>query len=702
MQVLDKDKLLQLGTRLKSKFSMLEAERRQLEIQWLKNLRQYKGIYDPEVKIPEGRSRVYPKDTHTKIVGWVAKMMEMMFPAQEKNWSLGSTSVPNISEQDLQQVLKNLQDQAVQAQQQGTQPGQPPAPFVPPTSDDIEKAVKDFAEQRALKMEQECEDQLCDEGVDYPELCKKTIRRAGIYGFGVIEGPLVKMTRERVWEPDATGKFVAISRDVPRPYYETVKAWDIYPDLSARRWEDQDGLFTRKIFSRHGLLNLGKRDDFFGDVIDEYLSEHQKGNYQYRPYEPELMVVKHTERTPPDMTRQYEIYRWYGYIPAKDLAEIGVAVPESAMQKDILSDIWLLDGIPIKADMAPFGEKISDMFHVYIPEEDEDGPLTGTAKVENLRDSQLKICSVDRATMDNMAESASSIKEVNKDLLASGQAIGDISGGMTIQRTGDGNEANYPAVRCYDVPNHTESLIRLRDKYVEIFDQESNLPAWRMGNAQPLGEAFRTTNNMSMMQQGGDMVTKDDVRAFDRLVKSLIGSLVTWNMEFNPKKDIKGDFDVQPQGSISLVAKEVRGAALDQLNASLTPRERAIVDERRMLLDRLKSRDLPVDYVASPDDCKKIFAQMDEQQAQQAQLATQEQQAKTGKLTGEGQRAAAQAQEILATQNAKINALVAKATEALAKGKGVNDAGQRDSLKLLLEQIGQTTAPGGSVPNPKS
>lgn len=85
MKVLSQDALEQLGLRLKSKFAVYDGERQQLEQQWLKNLRQYKAIYDPEIKIPEGKSKVYPKDTHTKIVGWVAKMMEMMFPAQEKN-----------------------------------------------------------------------------------------------------------------------------------------------------------------------------------------------------------------------------------------------------------------------------------------------------------------------------------------------------------------------------------------------------------------------------------------------------------------------------------------------------------------------------------------------------------------------------------------------------------------------------------------
>ena len=266
MIVINKDKHEDCGIMLTGKLETFEKERRQLEIQWLKNLRQYKSTYDPDVKIPENRSRVYPKDTHTKIVGWVAKMMEMMFPAQDTNFSIDITPFPNIAQEDLQNIITVLEQQKVmeaQAQYQEAMQQDPQAQMPEPdplTSEQIEKAIKEFAKQRALRMEMECKDQLSDKGVDYPELCKKTIRRAGIYGFGVVEGPHVKSNVERVFELDpATGSYVAQSKKRRRPFYESIKAWDIYPDLSAKSWGTQEGLFTRKVFNRNGLSKLGER-----------------------------------------------------------------------------------------------------------------------------------------------------------------------------------------------------------------------------------------------------------------------------------------------------------------------------------------------------------------------------------------------------------------------------------------------------------
>jgi len=682
MIVTNKEKLEALGKRMWSKFETFARERNTLELQWLRNLRQYKAIYDPEIKIPEGMSRVYPKDTHTKIVGWVAKIMEMMFPAQEKNWSLEPSPFPNISKADLANIITTLEQQQLLIAEQSQQEAQPV------TSEMIEQAVKELAKQRSDRMTMECEDQLSDEGIDYPELCKKVIRRGGIYGFGVVEGPQVKTQIERVWEPDEQGNFAAVSKELKRPYYSTLKAWDVYPDLSAQTWDTQEGLFVRKAYSRQGLRALAKRSDFLGDEINEYLREHTSGNYKARGFEAELNSIKQTDQTIASTeVRQFEVIRWYGYISAQELADIGVTVPSTALSKDILADIWLLGEIVIKADTAPFGDKVSDMFHAFIPEEDEDGPLTGSAKVETLRDSQMKICAIDRAIMDNMADSASSIKEVNDDLLDTSRNVGKISGGMTIHRHGDGNEANYPAIRIYDIPNHTSELLALRDNFVRVFDTESHLQSWTMGDAQPLGEAFRTSNNMSMMRAGGDMVTKDDVRSFDRFVKSFIGSLVKWNMEFNEKGDIKGDFQVMPKGNLSLVAKEVRGAALDQLNGTLTDRERTQLDEREMLQDRLLSRDLPSKYLLPKKEAEAKLAQYDQNQARAAQVQQGLDESKTQLQLAAAQEKAAKAEEIAQTITTKVQDGLSKIALNLAKAKGAKDATALQSIQLLLDQI---------------
>lgn len=615
---MDSEKLATLGTKLRAKFTQYEADRQALERQWLKNFRQFRGVYDPEVlgKIPEGRSKVYPLDTQVKVLGFVAKIMELMFPANEKNWSLTPSPVPDINQSDIQAIIDGLQARAAETGE-------------PVNNTDIEGAVFRFAEDRARAMERECNDQMSEAG--YSVMARKALRSGGVYGFGVTKGPMVEFRKRRSWKfNEEANQYVADTTEAPVPYYEHVKVWDIYPDLSAPDWWSQEGLFERMVFSRNDLYKLTDDESYRGEVIKEFLKLNPEGNYKRKDHETELANMRHGEMGYKDTEgRHYEALRWFGFMPAKKMEECGVDIPSDQKDRDVLMDVWLLDEKVIRANVSPFGEYVHDMYHAFIAEDDEEVGITGIGMPEKLRDTQLKLCAVDRMTMDNAGTSAGPIFEVNDDLVKRGQDTQTIHSFKVIHREGTGAEAGYPAVRDINVESHIPELIDLRRKIQEQMDVESNLPSFLFGNTEGMGEAFRTTSNMSMLQGGAMMVTKDIIRSFDRWIESLIGSLYQWNMEFNDKTSIKGDFQVMARGTNSLVAKELRGIALDQFIQTLDEDEKQLLKRREVLIDRLQARDLPVDRVVSIEDAEQILADIRQRNAQMAQTAMAKDSAQT-------------------------------------------------------------------------
>ena len=56
------------GVRMNALFGTYKNDRRVIEEQWLRNLRQFRGIYDPEIegRIGADQSKAYPKVTRTK------------------------------------------------------------------------------------------------------------------------------------------------------------------------------------------------------------------------------------------------------------------------------------------------------------------------------------------------------------------------------------------------------------------------------------------------------------------------------------------------------------------------------------------------------------------------------------------------------------------------------------------------------------
>ena len=87
---------------------------------------------------------------------------------------------------------------------------------------------------------------------------------------------------------------------------------------------------------------------------------------------------------------------------------------------------------------------------------------------------------------------------------------------------------------------------------------------------------------------------KDVVKNFDAFTEKIIADLYAWNMEFNPRKDIKGDFRCKARGVSSLVMKEIRMQALAQLTTTMTPEDWVYIPRREFLAEKIKAHDLNI------------------------------------------------------------------------------------------------------------
>jgi hypothetical protein len=102
------NELRQLGQNLDKLFRQYVADRRIAELRWLRNQRQYLGIYDPEVEkeLSANRSKAYPRITRVKCISVLSRLMNLMFPGNEKNWEIKASPSPDMSPQDVTQAVQ--------------------------------------------------------------------------------------------------------------------------------------------------------------------------------------------------------------------------------------------------------------------------------------------------------------------------------------------------------------------------------------------------------------------------------------------------------------------------------------------------------------------------------------------------------------------------------------------------------------------
>lgn len=658
---LDIAKMDALGQKLGQTFVQYEKDRSTVEQQWMKNYRQYKGIYDPEVesRIAPDQSKAYPKITRVKAVSMVARLLDMLFPQTEKNWGLKTSPIPEIPLPDLQKILDTLEKQATE---QGGEI----------TGEIIEKAILELATKRMKRMDETITDQLTE--IDYVQLVRKVVRSGTLYGTGVLKGPFNTSRKARRWVKNAiTGKFEALETKKLQPHLEFVPIFDYYPDLTAKTWDTMDGEFQRHVTDHSSMLGWASRPDFMGQRVRKYLRENPNGNWKEKSWETEMRTDT-SDRQNIRITGKYEVFEWWGRLKGSDLQACGVKVAETDLEKEIEANIWFVDNIVIKAAVNPFKGKIR-LFHQFTFEEDE-ASLIGDGLPPVVRDSQMACCASARMLLDNGSVVTGPMLEVNHDLLMDGQSLNPYARKI-YHREGTGSEASQPAIREIKVDSHMVELQGIFNMFKGLADEETVQPPQSLGMLPQAGkgkEAYRTAQGTSMLLGAAALPIRDIVRNFDKFTSSVIGALVEWNMMFNDDPEIKGDFQPIARGSTSLIAKEIRAQALDQLAYTLSPEDRKLIKPRELLRERLIVRDLGTELLKTEEEVAAEAQQEAQMMAAMQQLQESLQQAQLRETDSKTARNLAQA------MNTKV-----RAETDVARTKDQSRRTQMDFFTNMME-----------------
>lgn len=583
--------LRQLGTEFSGLFSRYASDRRLAEQKWLRSLRQYLGVYDPEIErsLAVGRSRAYPRITRVKCIALLSRVMNLMFPGNERNWELRASPSPDMDPEDVAAAVTDL----LEARQKAGLSSEIDQSVV-------DAAIQDLASQRAAMLSRLIDDQLQeiggDQTADYITLNRQVLASGIRYGAGVLRGPFVREVKRTTWASVGSGQFVPQEVTLYKPQYDFLPLWDFYPDMSGRDLPG-DGYFLRMVMSRSELRRLGKRPGFFEDQVKKYIARDTQGNYRPREFETELRSMgtrANVNDMPSDPQGKYEVIVWNGPISAKKLVEVGASVPESAMADDIEAELWMVGGTVIKADINTWrklGVEVKTV-HTFVFDEDETSPV-GNGLPMVMRDSQMSVCAATRMLLDNASVTCGPNLELNTALLRMDQNLTAIEAYKIWYRDDDGATAQWPAVRNVEIQGHLNELQAIVNMFMQIADMETFIGPATGGDLQKMpSEPMRTAAGASMLRGDAALPFKDIVRNFDRFTQSVIQSLVQFNRKFNPALAPAGDYNVIARGATSLIAKEVRGMQIDMLSQTLTPDELDHVDERKFVRAKFAVRDM--------------------------------------------------------------------------------------------------------------
>jgi len=637
-----------LGARLLMEFAKAESERRLTEERWLKDLRQYRGQYDPEVlnALGPSRSKAFVRKTRVKVKTVDSRVEDLLFPSgSDKNWEVDSTPVPSVPEQMRQAVIERLRQMMTEAAKQG-------GPAQPITKEMVDEQLVKLCRASAKKMSKVIDDQLNETG--YKKICKMAIHSGHLFGTGIIKGPLVER-RIRSTFVHENGKWAEKSESYVVPFIDYVPIWRFYPDMGADELSKCRYVYERHQMTRSDLTELADRKSFARDLILNYLKSCPEGQTTVKYIDNELKLIGERIETQGVTDGKYEILERWGWLTGEELKSIGTEVEDDRVHESFFSNVWLLpNGEVIKAVLQPING-VTWPYHIYYLDKDETS-IFGDGLATILRDDQTMLNASTRMMLDNAGITSGPMAEVNLGLLSNMDDPTDLHPWKVFLR--NSSQPGVVAVRPIEMPSNLQNLAGLADRFEMNLDEVSAVPRYMTGENVSNG-AGGTASGMSMLMGAANIMIKDLIGSWDDGVTTpFIQALYRWNMQFHPDNSIKGDFDVKARGTSSLVAREVRAQQLDAFSQMVAnPMDAPFIKRDKLLRQRAEAHELSdiiktEEEVAAEQNNQAVQMQQQMQQ-QQMQLAMAELQQKVALLTAQAAKAMAEVELVQAKATAE-------------------------------------------------
>jgi hypothetical protein len=556
-----------LASHVRAMFELSERQRLGAEQQWLRDLRQARGIYPPGTTFRENGSKVFINVTASKIRAVNAKLKNTLFPSgsDEKCWEILPTPAPFMPNNGIN------------------------ADFNPYGGYGMDpEAIMTLAKSKADAMSRVIDDQLEEAG--FRKKVEDTIKSGILYGTGVIKGP--------------TTEYSPQTRDYVPSYLE-IPLWRFYPDMSVSDLADCRYVIERHCMTKAELLKLIEREDFQGEAIRQYLEEKPEGDYEKKLHEMDILLMSddptNTTYQAKDSTRRYETLEYWGWISRKEAVDRGVIegldAGGGAADDDILINTFILGDRVIKITKSFIDDK--PPYHVFYYEKDETS-IFGYGLPRIMADVQAVINAATRAMIDNAASVAGPQMLIRLGLLAPGNDTESVYPGKRWFQKDTGFNNTPNAISALNFDSHIQDYLALLAKFEDMADKTTSLPSSLFGDIAKNQQ--ETAHAASIRQSNLNVILDLIMRSIDSMIASIITTAYDWNMRFNPRTDIKGDMKIIARGSTSLMTKEVRTQTLDMFSATLSPEDQAMLNRYEFLKERMKAHDLdPARLLKSPE-----------------------------------------------------------------------------------------------------
>jgi hypothetical protein len=674
----ERDRLYAMFAQMRDKWVQWRATSGDVEKRWRQNAQLYFGEHTnstgefentlrngpPARKVQDGaRSRVVINIVRPKVDQAIARMCEILFPVDDRNWGIRPTPMPELA--DMTGSDAPTYDPRTKQ----------PTGF---TARQEAEAIMQAAKEAAEAMERSIDDSLTE--CKFNGESRKMIDDYVRLGTGVLYGPFPSRQTSKVWIPQADGTQVFQVNESIVPASQRLDPWDVFFDPSCGNDHQAGrGFFFRRMVNRKQLRKLVGLPGYDEDAIRAVLMT------------PPMRLRVAEGRVLRDMLQEdsYEMWTYHGEIEPEEMEVLSSRTGDPLTDVDfgvlvIVNDkvigamqSWVVDRtLPVdvacwrKADDSPFGYGLPD----------------------ELEHQQRVVNAAWRQVMDNGRTALGGQIVIKKGMIIPQNGSYEITPNK-VWLAKDELDDVRAAMTVFEFSSHLQELLSIAQTAMQVSDMETGMPQLMGGER---GSAPETVGGMVMLYNNANSVLRQRVKVYDDgITRPHLGRYYDWKMANDPDPAIKGDFEVDARGSTALIERDIQNQALLNL-AAITNNPRYIphLREREELKAILKAFKVNPEELMKPED--QVKQEMSQQQpvqdprvvAAQANLQAKEMemQDRQAQREFEGQRNAAEQE--LKLQSIQYNAQREQAEFEIA----MTEAGiDRDVALTKLGQDAQLT-----------
>lgn len=552
-----------------------------VEQRWLDAVRAYHGKYPLNfynALTAAKTATAFVKATRAKTVALEARLFDLMFPTDDRNWDISPTPVPKLADEqkEAETRAKNAAAQANLAEtagnpdqaQQIVAAGNDEAARAQAAANEIARAT-----QAAKLMREEMDDQLVES--KYPAETRAAIHDMCLLGSGILKGPMVNEKTRGRWMP-AQGEgaqphqFELVQQDDVRPMVRRVDPWSFFPDMSARCVEECEFFFERYLWTKSDLRKMVATQGFNPDAVRELLRDDRTSRSISSPSINNLVTLRSlTEESTGQITGRFVGWEYHGSLELGEICDILSATGDEEYARQLAEEddpliehrvvVHFCDGVILKiAPEYPLdsGEALYSMANL----EEAEGQLFGYGVPTIMADSQEALNSAWRMSLDNGALSVGPQAMIEKDAIAPADGSWAFTPRKIWWRVKAALATAAKPIEFFDVPNNMEEFVRLIELANVFIDMETGIPMPQQGEETRKTD---TVGGMAILQNASNIIFRRIVKNVDDgLIAPTMRRLYDWNMQFSKRPEIKGDMQVDARGTSVLLVKEVQAQNL--------------------------------------------------------------------------------------------------------------------------------------------